>query len=46
MSADSVPVELVADPHNVIGEGPVSLENAQRLTHFKSGSVQAPGQGH
>jgi len=37
MAADSSPVELVADPNNVLGEGPVSLENAQRLTHFKSG---------
>src|ERR1700686_5096974 len=31
MSANSVPVELVADTHNVIGEGPVWLEDEQRL---------------
>jgi sugar lactone lactonase YvrE len=31
MSADSSPVELVADTHNVIGEGPVWLEDEQRL---------------
>ena len=31
MSADSSPVELVADTHNVIAEGPVWLEDEQRL---------------
>jgi sugar lactone lactonase YvrE len=31
MSTDSLPVELVADRHNVIGEGPVWLEDEQRL---------------
>ena len=31
MSAHSSPVELVADTHNVIGEGPVWLEDEQRL---------------
>lgn len=31
MSTESVPVELVADRHNVIGEGPVWLEDEQRL---------------
>jgi sugar lactone lactonase YvrE len=32
VSADSIPLELVADLHNVIGEGPVWLEDEQRLT--------------
>jgi len=31
VSADSIPLELVADLHNVIGEGPVWLEDEQRL---------------
>jgi len=31
MSSDLVPVELVADVHNVIGEGPVWFEDEQRL---------------
>ena len=31
MSGDSRPVELVADLRNVIGEGPVWLEDEQRL---------------
>ena len=31
MSSDLIPVELVADVHNVIGEGPVWFEDEQRL---------------
>ncbi len=50
MSPDSVPLELVADVHNVIGEGPVWLEDEQRLVwvDIKSHRVQwlDPETGH
>ena len=50
MSPDSVPLELVADLHNVIGEGPVWLEDEQRLVwvDIKSHRVQwlDPETGH